>query len=131
MLTKITVADYMTQNFVKLTKEMSVIDAIKQTLSHKITGAPVVDAQGTLVGMFFEKDALKVVVESAYHQSAAGTVEEFMTQDVTHVDAESSIVDLAENFQNCAVRSFPVYRESKLVGVISRTDVLRALVSDA
>ncbi|NOR81220.1 MAG: CBS domain-containing protein, partial [Methyloprofundus sp.] len=47
------------------------------------------------------------------------------------VEAEMSIVDLAEKFQNSSIRSFPVYRDQDLVGIISRTDVLRALASTA
>ena len=131
MLAKITVADFMTKRLVKLTKEMSVIDAIKKILDHKITGAPVFDEHDKVIGMFSEKDAIKMVLEEAYNQSSAGNVTEFMTQEVIRVDAEMSIVDLAETFQASSVRSFPVYRDQDLVGIISRTDVLRALVSNA
>ncbi len=131
MLAKITVADYMTTHLVKLTKEMTGIDAIKKILDHKITGAPVFDEHGKVIGMFSEKDALKMVLEVAYNQSSAGNVTEYMTSGVLKVEAEMSIVDLAEKFQNSAIRSFPVYRDQDLVGIISRTDVLRALASTA
>lgn len=131
MLAKITVADYMTKHLVKLTKDMNVVDAIKKTLNHKITGAPVFDEHDKIIGMFSEKDAIKIVLETAYNQSSAGKVADFMTQEVVHIDAEMSIVDLAEKFENTSIRSFPVYKGQDLVGIISRTDVLRALVSNA
>ncbi len=131
MLAKITVADYMTKNLVKLTKEMNVVDAVKVMLSHKITGAPVMDEHNNLVGMFSEKDALRMVVETAYNQSSAGRVSEFMTEEVVHVAVDMSVVDLAVQFQNSSVRSFPVFQDKKLVGIISRTDVLRAMVNSA
>ena len=131
MLAKITVADYMTKHLVKLTKEMTGIDAIKRILDHKITGAPVFDEHDKVIGMFSEKDALKMVLEVAYNQSSAGSVTEYMTTEVIRVEAEMSIVDLAEKFQNSSIRSFPVYRDHDLVGIISRTDVLRALASNA
>ena len=129
MLTKITVADYMTTHLVKLTKDMTGIDAIKKILSHKITGAPVFDEHDKVIGMFSEKDALKMVLEVAYNQSTPGKITEFMTSEVVRVEAEMGIVDLADKFQNSSIRSFPVYRDQDLVGIISRTDVLRALAN--
>ena len=131
MLAKITVADYMTKHLVKLTKGMTGIDAIKKILDHKITGAPVFDEHEKVIGMFSEKDALKMVLEVAYNQSSAGNVTEYMATEVVRVEAEMSIVDLAEKFKNSSIRSFPVYRDQDLVGIISRTDVLRALASTA
>lgn len=129
MLTKISVADYMTKRMVTLSKETDVIDAIKKMLDHKITCAPVVDKQGHLLGMFSEKDGMSVFLESVYNQGMSGKVGDFMSSDIISVDSESSIVDLAEKFQTSSVRSFPVFEEHDLVGVISRTDILKALVS--
>jgi len=128
MLTKITVADYMTKKLVTLSRETNVIDAITKLLNHKITCAPVVDQEGHLLGMFSEKDGMKVFLESVYNQGVSGKVGDFMSKDTISVDAHSSIVDLAEKFQPSSVRSFPVFEDNKLVGIISRTDVLKALV---
>ncbi|MGZ8190565.1 MAG: CBS domain-containing protein [Methylococcaceae bacterium] len=129
MLAKITVADYMTKRVVTLTKETEVIEAIKKLLDHKITCAPVIDQRGQLLGMFSEKDGMKVFLESVYNQGMSGKVGDFMTKDTISVDAESSVVDLADKFQTSSIRSFPVYEDGEFVGIISRTDVLRALVS--
>lgn len=131
MLSKISVADYMTKRVVTLSKETNVIDAIKKLLDHKITCAPVIDRPGHLVGMFSEKDGMRVFLESVYDQGMGGKVGDFMTKEIISVDAKSSIVDLAEKFQGSLVRSFPVFEQAELVGIISRTDVLRALVSVA
>lgn len=129
MLTKITIADYMTKNVVTLKKGTSVVEAIKTLLNHKVTSAPVMDDNKKLLGMFSEKDCMRVVLESSYNQGMSGTVGEFMSTNVVTVDADSSIVDLAERFQESTVRSFPVFAHSAMVGIVSRTDVLRALTS--
>ncbi len=129
MLKKISVADYMSKRLVTLSKETNVIDAIKKLLDHKITCAPVIDQQGHLIGMFSEKDGMSVFLESVYNQGMSGKVGDFMTSEIISVDAESSVVDLAEKFQKSTVRSFPVFDDTELVGIISRTDILRALVS--
>ena len=129
MLAKITVADYMTKRLVTLTKDTEVIDAIKKLLDHKITSAPVIDSKGQLIGMFSEKDGMKVFLESVYDQGMSGKVGEYMTTETISVDAMSSIVDLAEKFEKPPIRSFPVFQDGEFVGVISRVDVLRALVA--
>jgi CBS domain-containing protein len=129
MLTKIAIADYMSKHLVTLTEETNVLEAIKRLLDHKVTSAPVLDKQGHLVGMFSEKDGMKVALESTYNQSMSGKVGEFMSTDIVTVEANASIVDLAEKFEDSSVRSYPVYENNQLVGLVSRTDVLRALVS--
>ena len=129
MLAKITVADYMTKRMVTLKEETDVVEAIQMMLDHKITSAPVVNNHGDLVGMFSEGDCMKVVLEMAYNQSMVGKVGEFMSREIQPVDANSSILDLAEQFLSSNVRSYPVFENSELVGVVSRTDVLKALTS--
>jgi CBS domain-containing protein len=126
MLTKISIADYMTTHMVTLTKDHSVLDAVKIMLDHKITSAPVVDDKGHLLGMFSEMDGMKVFLDSVYNQGMSGKVGDYMTKNPVTVEANTSIVDLAEKFQSLPIRSFPVFDENELVGIISRTDLLRA-----
>jgi CBS domain-containing protein len=127
MLAKIAVADYMTKRLVTLTKDTDVIDAIKKLMDHKITCAPVVDERGHLLGMFSEKDGINVFLESVYNQGMSGKVGDYMTVDAIKVTSETSIIDLAKKFQESSVRSFPVFEDTELVGIISRTDLLKAL----
>lgn len=129
MLAKITVADYMTKRLVTLTKDTDVIDAIKKLMDHKITCAPVVDERGHLLGMFSETDGMNVFLESVYNQGMSGKVGDYMSVDTIKVTAETSIVDLAKKFKESSVRSFPVYEDTELVGIISRTDLLKALAA--
>jgi CBS domain-containing protein len=129
MLAKITVEDYMTKNLVTLTADTGVFEAVKILLDHKITSAPVIDSKGRLLGMFSEKDVMRIVLESVYNQSMSGKVGEYMTPKPASVNSDSSIVDLAERFEHSSVRSFPVFQNTDLVGIVSRTDVLRALAS--
>lgn len=129
MLAKIAVADYMSRHPITVSPDTEVSAAFKKMLDHKITSVPVVDNHGKLVGIFSEKDGMKIVLESAYNQSMTGKVSEFMTAAPLVVDVEESLVDVAAKFQNSPIRSFPVFQEGNMVGMISRVDVLRALVS--
>ncbi len=128
MLAKIAVADFMTTNIVTVTPDMEISQAIKKLLDHKITSVPVVDERGKLVGVFSEKDGLKVVLESAYNQRMEGKVGDMMTKEPPTIEADASLVDAALKFQNTPTRSFPVFKNGEFVGMISRIDVLRALL---
>lgn len=129
MLAKITIADYMAKHLVTLDKDTDVLTAIKLMLDHKITSAPVLDENSRLVGIFSEKDCMKVALETAYNKGLTGKVSEYMSIDTVTVNADSSVIDLAEKFQSTSIRSYPVYEDNQLVGMISRADVLKALVS--
>jgi CBS domain-containing protein len=96
-------------------------------VQHRIAGAPVVDDAGNLVGMLSELDCLKVALQAGYHGSYGGPVSEYMSKDVETVNAEMSIVDLASKFLDSNYRRFPVTDRNRLIGQISRRDVLRAL----
>ncbi|MBD9361006.1 CBS domain-containing protein [Methylomonas fluvii] len=129
MLAKIAVVDYMSTKIVTVTPDTEISQAVKILLDHKVTSVPVVDQDGKLVGIFSEKDGMKVFVESAYNQSMAGKVGEFMSKDPQFVSADASLVDVASKFQESPTRSFPVFQNDQFVGMISRVDVLRALLA--
>ena len=129
MLEKITAKDYMAASLVTLAPDTDVMEAIQKLLKNRITAAPVLDNHGNLVGIFGELDCMNVVLKSAYEQSMGGKVSEFMTKDVQKVEKDTSIVDLASLFCKSSLRTFPVFDDVELVGVISRTDVLRALTA--
>ena len=129
MLANLTVADYMAKHIVTLSKDTDVLEAIGKLLKHKITSAPVIDEQGILIGMFSERNGINVVLKTSFNQTMSGQVSEYMTTDFIRVESESSILDAAAKFESASIRSFPVFEGIDLVGVISRTDVLRALLS--
>lgn len=129
MLAKITIADYMTYHVITLKQDTNVFVAIKQLLRHKITSAPVLDSSRKFIGMFSEKDCMEVVLETSYNQGMSGVVSDYISKDLSSVNGEDSIVDLAKKFQGSSVRSYPVFKDNDLIGIVSRTDVLKALVS--
>lgn len=121
------VKDYMTRTLVTFRPDTDVLDAIHKLVEHRIAGAPVVDDAGNLVGMLSEFDCMKIALQAAYHGDYGGPVSTYMSKDVKTVNAEMSIVDLAQEFADKGFRRFPVTDRNRLVGQISRRDVLRAL----
>jgi CBS domain-containing protein len=122
------VKDYMSGKLITFSPDTDVLDAIHELLQYRIAGAPVVDDHGNLVGMLSEFDCMKVVLSSAYHHEPGGPVADLMVRDVKTVDADMSVIDLAQLFMQSRFRRYPVLDGNRLVGQISRRDVLRALV---
>lgn len=121
------VKDYMARTLVTFKPDTDVLDAVHELVRNRIAGAPVVDDEGNLIGMLSELDCMKVVLHAGYHEQWGGPVADFMTTDAQTVDAQMNIIDLAQEFADSGYRRFPVMQDNRLVGQISRRDVLRAL----
>ena len=121
------VKDYMARTLTTSRPDTDVLDAVHTLVEKRIAGAPVVDDEGNLVGMLSELDCMKVVLDASYHRRWGGPVSEYMTSDTKTVDAQMNIIDLAQVFIESGFRRFPVLEGNRLVGQISRRDVLRAL----
>jgi CBS domain-containing protein len=120
------VSDYMTRKLVTFRPDTNVVEAMGVLLEKRISGAPVVDTKGSLVGILSEVDVMEVVIQDSYYNEGAGIVGDYMQRNVDTVDPESDIYALAERFRQEHRRRYPVVRNGKLVGQISRRDVLRA-----
>ncbi len=121
------VRDIMTKKLVTFREETNIMVAIETLLKYKISGAPVVDKEGTVVGILSEIDTMSTLTRSLYHREWSGYVRDFISTEVTSVSPEIGIVDLAEFFRKKHFRRLPVIDHGKLVGQVSRRDVLRAI----
>ena len=74
-----TVADIMATRLVTFSPDTNIHEAIRILLEKRISGAPVVDAAGALVGVLSKKDCLKIVFSSRYHDDRGGPVRDFMS----------------------------------------------------
>lgn len=108
--------------------DQSIHDAIDVIIEKKISGAPVLDESGKLVGMLSEKDCLKIIVDQAYHNLPIESkkVSDYMTANVKTVSTDSDVVSAANQFLNTPIRRMPVVENGVLKGQISRRDILRA-----
>ena len=121
------VSDYMARDLVTLSPETEINQAMHILLDRHISGAPVVDSTGRLVGVLSKKDCLKAALHASYYRDWGGGVAEYMARDVRTLDAGMDIVSAAEAFVSSSFRRFPVLRDGQLVGQVSRADILRAL----
>jgi CBS domain-containing protein len=103
-------------------------DVISTIIDKKISGAPVLDDQGHLVGMISEKDCLRIIVDQAYYNMPAETrrVSDYMTAKVQTLAPTTNIVEAAVEFLNSPIRRFPVVENGMLIGQVSRRHIFRA-----
>lgn len=124
---KMLVKDYMSTRLTLLRPDMEIQHAVHVLLESRVSGAPVVDAGGALVGLLTERDCMKVVLNAAYHHEYGGTVGELMVTDVEVMAPNDNIADAARRFYEQRYLRYPVLDGAALVGQISRSDVMRAL----
>lgn len=120
------VRDYMTTRLHTFRENTNVVEAMDAFLTNRISGAPVVDADGNMVGILSEVDLMQVVVQDSYYDESVGIVSDYMRREVDTIEPDMDIYTLAEKFVKEHRRRYPVVSGGKLVGQISRRDVLRA-----
>ena len=125
---QIVATDIMTRKLVTLTPETEVFDAIDRLLKHRISGAPVVDSgnRKQFIGLFSERNAVRLLVDAAYDGHAANTIYRFVDTDVHTITGDVDLLSIAQLFLHSNQRRLPVVEEDRLIGQVSRRDVLRA-----
>lgn len=123
------VTEYMATKLITFRPEDDIQEAIRIMLKKKISGAPVLNDRDELIGMLSEVDCLKLLVNGPYDETPTdnGSVADFMTKGLRTIDSDRTIMDAAVEFVHSGLKRLPVLEKGKLVGQISRVDVLRAI----
>ena len=123
-----TASDYMITNVITFKADQEITDVTETIIKRKISGAPVVNNEGEIIGIITEKDCLRVIYDEKYHNlfPNQGKVTNYMSKKVVTVDYNIKINELASLFMKSNFRRYPVLKNGKMVGVISRRDVLKA-----
>ncbi|MEX2617952.1 MAG: CBS domain-containing protein [Alphaproteobacteria bacterium] len=150
-LGKMHAKDIMTANVVTVTRDMSVPDIASLLLTRNISGVPVVDDNGAVVGIVTEGDLIQhedtgeagerhtswwlrlfgEPSDSAGHyiKTHGKRAEDVMTRDVVSVDAETPVGDIARIMAERHIKRVPVMSDGALVGIVSRSNLLRGVVT--
>ncbi|MCT8971437.1 CBS domain-containing protein, partial [Microbaculum marinisediminis] len=127
--------------------DATVADAAQLMLDHRISGLPVIDEQGSLVGMITERDLLRrVEVETnrerphwlelllgagelaeEYVRTHTKRIEDVMTRDVVTVSSDTLLSEVVSLMERRDIKRIPVVRDGKVIGIVSRANILRAL----
>ena len=146
--------DIMTNNVITVTEDMPVKELAKILSENKISGAPVVDNEGKLVGVVTESDLIdqtkKVHIptvvsifdsflflespdrlEKDLKKMAASTVKDISSQELVNVNKDTRLDELATLMSEKKVHTLPVVDGDKLVGVIGKSDIIRTLAMNS
>jgi len=139
--------DIMTTSVISVPLEGRIKDAVRLMLDHYISALPVVDAEGDLKGLVSEGDLMRRVRETdgprrswwlevldGTHDSAqdfiklnSHHVEDVMTRDIVSVEEDTNVTEIARLLEKHRIKRVPVVRSGKVVGIISRANLLHAL----
>jgi CBS-domain-containing membrane protein len=140
-------SDVMTRNVISVSPDATVADAVELMLERGISGLFVVDTAGVLVGVVTEGDLLRRdelgterrkswwlrLIASPGRQAADFTrthgrkVADVMTHDLISVDANAPLEEIVARMEEHRIKRVPVLQGDRMVGVVSRADLLRAL----
>ena len=143
------VRDVMTQNVISIAANQTILKAARLMLQNDISGLPVVDAQGVLVGMVTEGDFLRRDelgterrrpkwlefllgpgrIAEEYVRASGRKVEDVMTCDPVTVAEDDTLETVVELMERRRIKRLPVLRDGKMVGIVSRANLMHALVS--
>jgi CBS domain-containing protein len=143
------VRDVMTANVISVAAQATILEAARTMLRSRVSGLPVVDAKGQLVGMVTEGDFLRRSeigterrrprwlefvlgpgrMAEDYVRAAGRKVEDVMTRDPVTVREDDDLETVVELMERRRVKRFPVLRDGKIVGIVSRANLMRALAA--
>lgn len=124
------ITKYMATDLITFTPETDVIEVIRTFLNNNISGAPVLNEKKEVVGLIDDKDCLRLLIDSVYHNEpiANTTVKSYMTSVMKIIDVGANVVDAAKIFLETKYkRLLIINKEGKLIGQISRHDILQAI----
>ena len=124
----ILVKDYMSKNVTTFVKSDCIYDVMRVLLEKKISGAPVVNKYGKLVGIISESDLMKNIVDGQYYNMPISNtkVSKYMKKSVDFINPEITIFEAASRFLKLKRKRFPVIQSNRIIGIISRIDIIYA-----
>ena len=123
------IRDCMDTQFDTLSPETPILEAIPFVVDRRVTGAPVCDGDGRLVGILTEKDCLKLISSGTDEGlRPEGTVADFMTREIRTLAPDMDIHYAAGRFLQVEFRRYMVVdEEGRLMGALTRLDLLKVI----
>ena len=125
--------DVMQTDLITVSQDTPILEAMELIVENRITGLPVVAEDMKLAGIISEKDILKIayqVIAGSYDSGpSTDKVKDFMTNDVITFRPHDNLADICQCFLDKPFRRVPVVEDGRLVGLISRKDIISSAFS--
>jgi CBS domain-containing protein len=115
----------MTTEIIAVKRHTPLIRVVEILVENDITGLPVVNDDMTLAGIISEKDVLRLLSNP---ENDTAKVEDFMTKDVVSFDQNEDFIAICECLANSNFRRVPITEDGVLVGLISRSDIIKYIL---
>jgi len=112
----------MTIGVITVKSDTPIYEALYLLSKNKISGIPVVDDEEQVIGVLSEKDVLKILFDKKL--DVKSTVDDYMSRDIICFSEEDSAIDVCKFFIRSNIRRVPIIKGNKLVGIISRADII-------
>ena len=122
----IPIKDIMTKDVVYVHPETPIYEALTLLINHKISGMPVVDQDINVVGILSEKDFLRILIDKRL--DVRSPVKNYMSREVICFTEDDNPIDICKFFLKSYIRRVPIVNQGKLVGVISRRDIVSLIL---
>lgn len=124
----ITVRDKMRKKFCSFHTQDNIFDAVEKMQKFDVSGGPVISDSGEIIGFLSEQDCIQQLLKASYHCEMTATVTDLMQTEVLTVTPEMNIIDLALKLTVRKPKLYPVVSGNKVVGVISRREVIATML---
>jgi CBS domain-containing protein len=131
MSPKFTIEEIMQPNPASTKCGEPLMDAVETLTKHKLIGMPVVDDENRVVGFISEQDCIHSLLATSYFHEGNPVVDEVMSREPLTIGLNDSVLDLARRLGRDKPKVYPVVDNGKLVGLITRSDILKALLVEA
>jgi CBS domain-containing protein len=121
----------MKRDVVTVTRNAELTRVVRLLVEKDISGVVVVDEDGRVAGIVTERDCIETMTSSGYFDQLGGPISDYMSTSVVTVNPNDNLIDVATLLTESKYRRFPVVQDGRLVGIIARRDVLRALGNSA
>ena len=118
-------SDIMTDKVITVKKDLVVTEAIALLLRWHISALPVVDDEGKMIGIISEIDLVNLAFDG---NAADTTVEDVMITNIIYFGPHTELADLVRTFSKKHLRRVPIIDKGKVVGIVSRRDILREML---
>lgn len=115
--------DIMTEKVISVTEDTPIYQAVELLVENNISGIPVITEDRILIGILTEKDVLSLFYGNEEDENL--TVQDFMTPHTVFFDANENLINVCDYLLNNYFRRVPVVSDGKLVGIISRRDIIK------
>ncbi|MGK0373841.1 MAG: CBS domain-containing protein [Arenicella sp.] len=112
-------------------RRLMTLDKVSDHLTkHQLPGAPVVNKLGELIGYVSEFDCLQQLMQSSYYRHSTALAEDVMSTKLIMSRPDIALIDLASTMNASRINVMPIVEDGKLIGAVSRGDIMREMVKD-